>query len=787
MSLGFGFGSGLRALSAARLGMQVAGNNIANANTVGYSRQRVELSASLPYQVGRGFQIGSGVEIGGIFGIVDQGLERRLQLQRGLVGAAEFDQQRFDEIEGILAEPDGGLSQSLEGLFGSVAQLQTDPADRALRGGVVQAGSALSQGFRLVASRFEELGTNTFDEVRGLVRQVNDHAAAIAELNSQIVSVEANGSLANDLRDNRNQHIQEIAKLIDTRAIERGTGSMDVLVGGHLLVSGDRSSALGVGKSAVGETRVTAGKSAAAATVHEGRIAALLQQEQSGMPGIVGRIDDLARSTILEWNRLHSTGMPRSGPFQNITSAYGSADANGNGVLGDELLGQAGFEFGVQRGDLYVSVSNRETGAMERTRIAIDPTAHTLQDVADSITAIDHLTASIDPTGKLRIQADSGYGFDFSTRLDPNPDGAGTFGGRNPSIGSQGFGPFDLSGQTFPATFTVTTGTAASPTATTVTLQAADFADPSAATVDELVAAINDDLGTAGTASNVGGRLMLQSSQGGAAAQLQLANGGASTVLTALQLSTATANGRDNELPVALEGTYTGAANERFTFVPAGDGQVGVTPGLKVNVYNQDGALVTQLDVGAGYQPNDAIDLGNGMRVTFGPGDLSATQGQAFAADALADSDTSDLLVATGTNAFFLGSSASTIEVDPALLANPDRLCAGLGMADGDAGNLARIMGLRQKNLDALDANTIEDFYADIVGDVGFDSAAATSSLQSQQALLDHLQAERESVSGVNIDEEMVSMVQYQQSYDAAARFIAIAQEMTDTLINLGR
>ena len=158
-----------------------------------------------------------------------------------------------------------------------------------------------------------------------------------------------------------------------------------------------------------------------------------------------------------------------------------------------------------------------------------------------------------------------------------------------------------------------------------------------------------------------------------------------------------------------------------------------------------------------------------------------------FALDALNDSDTSDILVATGMNAFFLGSSASDIEINSALLDNPDRLAAGLGSASCDAGNLARMVSLRDRDLDALASNTIEDFYADLVGDIGFETAAAASALQAQDQLLAQLEADRQSVSGVNIDEEMVDMLKYQQSYEAAARFISVAQEMTDTLINLGR
>jgi flagellar hook-associated protein FlgK len=787
MSFGFGMGSGLRALNAARLGMQTAGNNVANANTIGYSRQRIELSAAMPYSTGNGLQIGSGVDVSSITRLVNQGLERRMQSQLGLVGAAEADQSRYNEIEGILSEPEGGLSDSLAGLFGSVDQLRTDPSDRALRGGVIQAGSLLSQGFRLISQRFEELGGSTFNEVRGLARQVNEHAGAIADLNKQIVSVEANGSEANDLRDSRDQHIKELGKLLDTNAIERPSGSIDVLVGGHLLVAGDRASSLNVGKGAEDKTKITIGTSGATANIRSGRIAALLQQEQSGLPALSGRIDQLARNTILEFNRLHSTGMPRSGPFSTLTAAYGAADGDGDGLHGDELLSQSGFEFPVQQGELYVSVTDQTSGQVERTRLDIDPRTMTLNDVASAITGIDHLNASVDPTGRLRVSADDGFGFDFSPRLDPNPDGIGSFGGINPSIGSQQRGPYDLSGQTFPVVFSVTTGTSASPTTTNITLAASDFVNTGAVTADELAAAINTDLGNAGSASAVGGRIVIQSSQGGATSELALADVGASTALADLGLSTTTAAGRDNALAISIEGNYTGTSNNQFTFVPESDGQIGQTQDLRVKVFDQAGALVTTVSVGAGYEPGDPIELGNGIKVSFGPGAVSATDGQVFSLDALSDSDSSDLLVAIGMNAFFLGSNASDITVNPDLLGNPDRLSAGLGSADGDAGNLARMIGLRTSDVGTLDDNTVEDFYADIVGDVGFETAAATNTLGAQQQLLDQMQSERDSVSGVNIDEEMVNMLQFQQSYEAAARFISVAQQMTDTLINLGR
>jgi len=204
-------------------------------------------------------------------------------------------------------------------------------------------------------------------------------------------------------------------------------------------------------------------------------------------------------------------------------------------------------------------------------------------------------------------------------------------------------------------------------------------------------------------------------------------------------------------------------------------------------VLDKEGNLVTTIDVGAGYEPGEPIAVADGVTVAFGAGQISASQGQTFSVDALADSDTTDVLVALGLNSFFLGTSAADIAVNPELVANADRVAAGISAAAGDAGNLARMATLRDVDLDALGGTSIEDFWSDLVGEVGFDVAAADTTLASQEALMAQLDAERESISGVNIDEEMVDMMRFQQSYEAAARFLAVAQEMTDTLLSIGR
>jgi flagellar hook-associated protein 1 FlgK len=777
---GVGLGAGLKALNAARMAIHIAGQNVANANTEGYSRQRVLLGSAFPFDAGRRQLIGTGVEIDEIGRIVDDGLERRLRLQLGMSGSAEADALRWQEIEGFFGEPDNGLSTHLSDLFTRVGRLQSDPADRALRGGVVQAGKTVAQNFNLLAERFGQLAEATLTEARGLVQQINEAAKAVAELNANIVGLEAGGAKANDLRDTRERHVKTLSKLIDVRTIERSNGTVDVIAGGSLLVAGDRTLSVSAGKDASGHVQLLPAGSKTPLTVASGRLAALLAHEREGGAAVLERLDGLAYQMALEWNRVHTTGVPRGGPFQQLLAAYGAADGDGDNVRGDELLAQSGWKYAVQDGALWVTVTNRATGDLERTRVAIDPQADTLQAVAARLDAIEHLDASVDPAGRLRIAAEQGYGFDFGNRLDSRPDAFGSFGGAHPSFSGTGAGPFNV---TVPATFTIT----ANGTPTTVTLNAADFADPSRATLDELAAAINADAGAAVTAKNVGGRLTIRSDSAGASATLLLTDG-AGGPLAALGFTAGnTQTGQDLGVDVEIAGKYTGSANGRLFFRPDGDGSIGVTQGLKVGVFDESGARVATLDVGRGsYSPGDWLEVADGVKVKFGPGNVSATANHTFALDTLADSDTSDFLVAAGLNSFFLGSTAADLAINPELEHDADLLAAGLSGAPGDSANLGRLLQLRTSKLEALGDATIEDHYGALVGDLGFEVASAEATLAAQTQLLEHLQAQREQVSGVNVDEEMVDLVAHQQAFEAASRFINVVSELTQTVINLG-
>jgi flagellar hook-associated protein 1 FlgK len=135
-------------------------------------------------------------------------------------------------------------------------------------------------------------------------------------------------------------------------------------------------------------------------------------------------------------------------------------------------------------------------------------------------------------------------------------------------------------------------------------------------------------------------------------------------------------------------------------------------------------------------------------------------------------------------NAFFSGRDALTIAVDAALAADPGRLSAGLTGAAGDNGAAQALASLRNAKVMLDGTATQEDFYRSLAGALGTRTAEAGDRAESQGFLEAQLEAERERLSGVNLDEEAVNLITHQRAYQAAARFIATVDTLLDTLIN---
>ena len=774
-----GLNIGLQALLTSQAGLDTTGHNISNASTPGYSRQSVLQGPARAQQL-RGLILGSGVQADVVARVTDELLNQRLVSQTEALGRFESRYDALSRMELLFSGlSDVNVGSALDTLFGALSNLSAAPADRVLRENVVQASEDLGLRLRELSGQVGALRFEFAGRVENLVQEVNVLAEEVGALNNEIIQYEAGGAKANDLRDQRQESLRQLAELVDVRYSEDPSGAARVLVGGHLLVSPGSVNELGVLVGVDGSAQVTLTGASQPVELKGGAIGGLFDIMQDFLPELAGQVDDYAHNLIFEFNKIHSTSVPPDSSFHFLSGQYSLQDLNGDGLVTDELLANAGLPFDVQTGDVYVRIVDEQTGAIDVHRVSIDAQRTTVGQFVADLNAINHMAATIDAQGRLQVSGATGYAFDFSSDIPSNPDRVGSLGGGHASLGTPVSEPFALNNGD-----TLTLQGASGPV--TVTFGVGSFRNIGSATAAEIAAVINADPNIQAAslrAADVGGTLVLQSVGTGSTESFQVQGG---TALAALGLTAGqVVTGSDQPTTVTLAGSYQGTANDQLVFRPNMDGTIGNTVGLTIDVLNSSGNLVTSLDVGSAYRPGDPIDLGNGLSVAFALGDVSATDNDVLAIEALADSDTSDVLAALGLNSFFTGSDANSIQLRQDLANDPSLLAASISGAPDGGGGILGLLALADREIPALGNTTLGEQFGALASGVGFEVRAAETAVETERLLLDGLQARRDQLSGVNIDEELVNMLEYEQAFTAASQFIRVISDVTNELLSI--
>lgn len=240
--------TGLRAFQSA---LATTSHNIANVNTDGYSRQRVNFSTMPAQNVGVGY-IGSGVQPQGIERILDQyrvdslrtnvSEEARLGAFNDLAGG----------IDGLLANPDSGLSQPLQDFFAALQTVADNPSSVSARQVALSQANVLSDRFSTLNTRLEDQNSQVNARLSQAVNQVNALAESVADLNLAIRDAQAaaGGAPPNDLLDQRDLVLQQLSEQIAIDVVDQGDGGLSVFVGnGQALVLGGGASELVLAQS----------------------------------------------------------------------------------------------------------------------------------------------------------------------------------------------------------------------------------------------------------------------------------------------------------------------------------------------------------------------------------------------------------------------------------------------------------------------------------------------------------------------------------------------------------
>lgn len=325
------------ALSTHQAALQTISQNVANAETPGYSRQEAVLQANTPTSFSFG-QVGSGVSIKTIIRKRDLLLDDSYRSAAGQNGEAQMRADLTSQIEGVFGEPtDEGMSNALDQFSNSWSDLSASPNSLAARAVVQQRGRQLSQMFNDYDTALTQQRTSNLERLTNTVGQVNALADQVAKLNAEIVVSESSGQPNNDLRDLRDTKLDELSKLAGARVIQQSNGTVSVTIGNSTLVDGASATKLNLKfqtpnpMPATPLTDVpvafTLGDSLDPVANIGGQLAGLQDVLNTDIPQMRGRLDAMASQLVTAVNAAHTAGYTFSGTTIPGTAAGNFFDA----------------------------------------------------------------------------------------------------------------------------------------------------------------------------------------------------------------------------------------------------------------------------------------------------------------------------------------------------------------------------------------------------------------------------------------------------------------------------
>ncbi|OGB32257.1 MAG: flagellar hook-associated protein FlgK [Burkholderiales bacterium RIFCSPLOWO2_12_FULL_61_40] len=669
--------TGTRALVASQVALQTTGNNIANVNVQGYSRQNVVLETVEGQFTGGGY-IGNGANVQ----TIQRNFSEFLTRQSALAGSTKAgDVARADklkQLEGIFEGGTSGLGAAVNDMLNAFSDVASAPTDLTARTVVLTRVDETASRMRATAQRLDDLQLATSQELTQKVSKVNSLAKSIADVNLEITRAIGSGQPPNDLLDRRDQLVRELNQYVQTTSIKADDGSVGIfLAGSQALVLGAEVAPVVIAKDDFGDglksklaiTRNGVTVPLDESTLGGGEISGLLRFQNTDLNegrNLLGRMT-LAISTAM--NDQHKLGLDLDGnPGTNLFSLAGF---NSNNVLQPQQFPPPAPSVTVNQGDASLTLGINDVSKFAASDYEVSFSSAT----QGSITRrSDGIVTAFDFGATNPVQLD---GLDISM-----PSGT-------PAAGDRFLlKPFSTS-------------------ASTITRE---FSTPRALAVSSPVVA---SMGKGNTGSMQLVSLKVTGKPGG----LTLPPSPVLPATTGAGVQLSFVAGPP--VGFTISGTNTPPTGFVGPYVPG----TTVVPYIPNSTLSIDGWEVT---LTGSPQANDTVQVGNAKDAQYG------------------------------------------------------------NYYTRNAGNANDMMGLRDVAM--FDGAALTDGYAGLMSQIGIRAQSANYAADVSTSIAGNLEKDRAGVSGVNLDEEAAKLLQFQQSYQASAKMIQIAQNIFDTLIQtLGR
>lgn len=341
-------------LFAQQRSLHTISHNIANSNTEGYTRQRVDFHATNPEQLpGVYGLLGTGVDVDAVKQIRNEFLDFSFRGENSKLGQYEVYDDILKNIEGVFNEPsDASFSKLMDNFYASLQELNKNPESLTVRALVRQRSIALAEGMKGMAESLKKMQRDTNFELEVSVSDINGYAQQIASLNKIIYNSELTGGKANDIRDQRNLILDKMSKIAKVDYYDDNQGRFHVMINGHEvvnhfnydeLVTSPRTTKLN--EDDVDDLIDIKWKSGADFRSSEGTINAIMQMRDNidgsnkGIPYYVNKLNEFIDTVASELNAIHSTGFGLNGQtginiftFANMTTAEFNAKMLATGL-----------------------------------------------------------------------------------------------------------------------------------------------------------------------------------------------------------------------------------------------------------------------------------------------------------------------------------------------------------------------------------------------------------------------------------------------------------------------
>jgi flagellar hook-associated protein 1 FlgK len=317
-------------MQAQMTGVQVSGQNLANVNTTGYTRQTVDIQASPDLSTNIGNE-GTGADVVAIQQAVNAMLNTQIQSQQSSSSYWNAQQSALQNVQTSLNEfltgtgsassatsgtsiTDTGLSGQLTGLFNAFQAVATSPTSVSARQALVTSAQTLASTFNQINSQLNNNRTALNTSLTANVSSANTLLSGIADLNQQISTAEFTGGTPNDLLDEREQDLENLAQLTNIQTSTGTNGAVDVSVGGQSLVSGNQVlDTLQTYDAGGGQLLVQTATGGAHLTLTGGSIQGTIDARDGELSQMQSSINTLASTLITQVNGIHDSGYSLSG------------------------------------------------------------------------------------------------------------------------------------------------------------------------------------------------------------------------------------------------------------------------------------------------------------------------------------------------------------------------------------------------------------------------------------------------------------------------------------------